>query len=158
MSEAVYAQGATASHQWAFRGPRVLTDPAAGATAWAQAYRAGMQALAGQMKQDAQAAYSDVPVIRDGFAYDTQISPYPRLQLTNRSDRFPLVEYQTRPHVITAKNAPYLVFPIDGHWVRVKSVNHPGTRGRYAIDPIFARNEAAWRALGEQAVEAMLAV
>jgi hypothetical protein len=36
------------------------------------------------------------------------------------------------PHVITAVNAPFLVFFWErmGHWMRIKSVNHPGFPGR----------------------------
>lgn len=40
----------------------------------------------------------------------------------------------TRPHVIRAKNKPYLVFRYQGRWVRVKQVNHPGTRARPFLD------------------------
>lgn len=56
-------------------------------------------------------------------------------------------EKGTRPHKITAKNKPYLVFKIPtaisikgrktakNTWVRVKSVNHPGTTAAPFMKP-----------------------
>ena len=158
MSSVTYAQGNGPGGQWVFRGPAILADPAKGATAWERTLRAGLQSLMAEMKQQARAAYSDAPAIRDGFTYDTQTSPYVRARLLATADKFRVVEFPTRPHTITARNAPYLVFQIDGHWVKVKSVNHPGTKGRLAIDPIFDKLAPRFQALCEAAVEAMLAV
>lgn len=158
MTEVVYGAGRTRNVQWAFRGPRILGDPAAGVAAWERSLRTGLQRLMSSLKDQARAAYADVPVVRDGFSYDTQTSPFARGRLLQRSDRFALLEFPTRPHVIRAKHAPYLVFRIDGHWVRVKSVNHPGTKGRHAIDPIFARAEARFVALLHTAAQEMLAI
>lgn len=38
----------------------------------------------------------------------------------------------SKPHPIVAKRAPYLVFfwAKVGHWMRIKTVNHPGTKPR----------------------------
>ena len=40
----------------------------------------------------------------------------------------------TRPHIIRARNAPFLVFRVGGRWVRVRQVHHPGTRARPFLD------------------------
>jgi hypothetical protein len=69
---------------------------------------------------------------------------FPRL--TGRVDRFNLivgtavkygavVEMGSRAHVIRAKKKPYLHFKIDGRWVRIKQVNHPGTRKQPYMNP-----------------------
>lgn len=158
MSEVVYAQGDGAGGRWVFQGPAILRDPTKGQTAWEQTLRAGLQSLMTDLRAQARAAYSDVPVVRDGFAYTTQTSPYVRAQLIARADRFAVIEFPTRPHTITARNKPYLVFQVDGHWVKVKSVNHPGTKGRNAITPIFEQAADRFKALCDAAVEAMLAV
>lgn len=157
MSSVVYGQGDTATHRWVFQGPAILTDPVRAQTAWERVLRTGLQSLMQDIKDQARAAYSDAPTIRDGFTYTTQTSPYVRGQLIARADKFPVVELPTRPHTITAVNVPYLVFPIDGHWVRVKSVNHPGTKGRRAIEAIFEQQKDRFLALCDTAVEAMLA-
>lgn len=65
----------------------------------------------------------------------------------------PFVEYDTAPHVIRAKNAPYLHFKVMSAqgikftdsgvkatgkntygWVRVKEVHHPGTKGAHMFE------------------------
>lgn len=40
----------------------------------------------------------------------------------------------SRKHKIRAKNKPYLIFRIGGQWVRVKEVDHPGTKGVHFLD------------------------
>ena len=157
MSEVIYAQGEGLGGRWVFKGPAILRDPATGQSAWERVLRTGLQALMADVKQQARAAYSDVPSIRDGFQYTTQTAPYVRGQLLATADKFRVVEGPTRPHTITARNAPYLVFQVDGHWVKVKSVNHPGTKGRNAIPPIFDKAAERFQALCDAAVEAMLA-
>lgn len=47
----------------------------------------------------------------------------------------------TAPHIIKAKNKPFLVFfwpnaPGGGRWVRAKQINHPGYKG----NPFLSRN------------------
>ena len=157
MTSVVYGQGDTATHRWVWQGPAIFADPAKGANAWERVLRTGLQSLMADLKQQARAAYHDVPVVRDGFAYSTQTSPYVRGQLIAHADRFAVIEFPTRPHTITARNAPYLVFQIDGHWVKVRSVNHPGTKGRNAIAPLFEQAAGRFLALCDAAVEAMLA-
>ena len=159
MSEVVYAQGSTGTHQWVFKGPRLLIDAQQAKTVWAEALRAGLQTLMSNVKRDAQAAYSDVPAIQAGFAYTTQASPYPRGQLIARVDLFSVVEYPTRPHLIEAKNKPWLHFRFpDGHWVKVKQVNHPGTKGRNAIASIMDRYAPQFQAVCERAIAMMVDV
>lgn len=41
----------------------------------------------------------------------------------------PTIEYGSKPHVIEAKNKPFLVFKTAAGWIRKKSVNHPGFAG-----------------------------
>lgn len=36
----------------------------------------------------------------------------------------------TKPHIIRARRAPYLVFQVAGQWRRAKEVRHPGTKPR----------------------------
>jgi hypothetical protein len=50
---------------------------------------------------------------------------------------FIVVEEPTRPHAIDAKNAPYLHFQVHGHWVKVTHVDHPGTKGKRLLVPLF---------------------
>jgi hypothetical protein len=50
---------------------------------------------------------------------------------------FVVVEEPTKPHVIAARNAPYLWFKGNRGWVRVQSVNHPGTHGKRLLTPLF---------------------
>ena len=37
------------------------------------------------------------------------------------------MEEGTKKHTIRAKNKPFLVFQINGQWIKVKKVKHPGT-------------------------------
>jgi hypothetical protein len=57
------------------------------------------------------------------------------------------IENGTKPHIIRARRAPFLVFQVNGHWVRKKEVFHPGTKPRHfmrdaarQVAPIFLRN------------------
>jgi hypothetical protein len=161
VSEVVYAQGSDGGGRWVYRGPRICVDPAAGQAAWERRLRTGLQSLMGTVKAEARAAYADVPAVRDGFAYETQTSPYARGRLVQRSDRAHIIEYPTRAHIIVATNAPYLWFPwgpSKSAWARVKRVHHPGTKGRHAIDPIFAKHAQEFAALLDQAAEEMVNV
>jgi hypothetical protein len=36
----------------------------------------------------------------------------------------------SRPHVIQAKNKPFLVFQVGGRWIRKREVMHPGQKGQ----------------------------
>ncbi len=54
---------------------------------------------------------------------------------------------KTRPHPIVAKNAPYLVFfwKSKGIWMRIKAVNHPGSKfpPRPYLKPALEESEPA---------------
>lgn len=45
------------------------------------------------------------------------------------------VEFNTRAHIIRAKNAKYLRFKMGGQWVFRKSVMHPGTKAQPFMRP-----------------------
>lgn len=47
------------------------------------------------------------------------------------------IEFGTRPHTITAKKKPNLVFTVDGRRVVTKQVNHPGMEKRPHIFPTY---------------------
>lgn len=47
------------------------------------------------------------------------------------------IEFGTRPHTISAKNKPALVFNVDGRRVVTQSVNHPGTTKNPHIFPTY---------------------
>lgn len=51
-----------------------------------------------------------------------------------------------RPHVIRAKNSPYLHFKGKRGWARVKFVNHPGNRP-YKF--LYRATSAAYRVMGQ---------
>lgn len=50
------------------------------------------------------------------------------LKVQNRKKYAAAIDKGSKPHLIVARNAPYLVFQVNGHWVRKKSVWHPGTK------------------------------
>lgn len=54
--------------------------------------------------------------------------------ITNSSGYADFVDKGTRPHIIRAVNKPYLQFVVDGHFVQVEQVNHPGTEGVHFVD------------------------
>jgi hypothetical protein len=60
------------------------------------------------------------------------------------------MESGTRPHVITPKNGPYLVFfwARVGHVVRMKAVNHPGTRAYRYLETALTRSFRVWERIG----------
>lgn len=85
--------------------------------------------------------------VADGWTRQTDVATRERLEITvyNKNPRFndpikagsgtttlgEILEYGSRPHVIEPKNpGGFLVFywPVVGHIVRFKKVNHPGTR------------------------------
>ncbi len=46
-----------------------------------------------------------------------------------------ILEEGTPPHKIRARNKPYLQFRVGGRFVKVKEVNHPGTKPRAIVQP-----------------------
>lgn len=63
----------------------------------------------------------------------------------------PYVEFDTKPHKITAKPGSALSFMVGGNRVTVRSVNHPGTTAQPFVRPAFV----AWvDSLGPMVAEA----
>lgn len=40
----------------------------------------------------------------------------------------------SRPHKIRARNKPWLKFRVNGQWVQVREVNHPGNKAKPFLD------------------------
>lgn len=65
------------------------------------------------------------------------------------------VEFDTKPHVIRAKNARALRFQVGGRTVYARQVNHPGTKGQRFVRDSFQ----AWvDSIGELVAEANIQV
>ncbi len=63
--------------------------------------------------------------------------------IENLSPLFQIEEGGSKPHVITARNKPFLVFMGNqGHLVSVRSVNHPGTSPRRPLANAFASHKS----------------
>lgn len=153
MSGQVAAGGNTI--RWAIRAPRLYADASAFRAEWQRTVIAALAPVAQQILTGAQRAYSGTR-FAPLFKVSRESTPVTAIRLVNTHPLFGYVEYPTRPHVITAHDALYnwLVFKVNGRWVRKKSVHHPGTKGRLAIDPIFQQAEQAFtdaliRATGE---------
>lgn len=90
-------------------------------------------ALAAQFQAQAQAAYRGTR-----FApLFTVTSSWQHVALTQPHPLFAVVEWPTRPHPIRPVRGQYLRFVIGGRVIYARAVQHPGTRGRQAIDPLF---------------------
>lgn len=48
-----------------------------------------------------------------------------------------IIDQGSKQHEIKAKNKDYLHFQIEGNWVKVKSVVHPGTKARPWVENVF---------------------
>lgn len=122
------------------------TDPAAIRAAVDQAIRGALRDVAGPFQQASNRAYA-----KTRFAGTFQLTPATitrRVTLFSMNDLIKVVEDPTKPHVIRARNAPWLHFywQRQGWWVRTLLVHHPGTAGKRYIAPLF--EEAGWH-LGE---------
>jgi hypothetical protein len=74
------------------------------------------------------------------------------LRITNPQKYADSIDGGARPHVIRARNAPYLHFLGKRGWVRTKSVNHPGNRP-YKF--IYRATHAAHRVMGQELQQGM---
>lgn len=72
----------------------------------------------------------------------------------NAHPLFRILEGGTRPHIIRAVNGPYLIFPFMGHFIKVASVNHPGTQGEHVLRDAWGRGLENARAAGGRALHA----
>lgn len=129
--------------RWAIRAPRLYEAASAFKAEWQRAVTAALAPVADQIRAGAQRAYAGTR-FEAAFVVSRQSTPVTAIRLVNTHPLFTVVEYPTRPHTITARRAPYLVFQVQGRWVRVRSVQHPGTKGRLAIDKVFQDAETAF--------------
>lgn len=60
-----------------------------------------------------------------------------RIKIGPTAEYAPFVEFDTRPHKITAKNGKALSFTVNGAKIVVRSVNHPGTKAQPFVRPAF---------------------
>ena len=63
------------------------------------------------------------------------------------------VEYGTDEHEIHAKNAPFLTFQINGNWIKVKSVSHPGSDGAFMFRDGLEASRSRIMTLFQKAVD-----
>lgn len=144
---ALLGQGQTDGASWRLHGPALFAPDGAWSADLARRLYNLTQNTAQRLKRGAQAAYSRYPALAAGFQQVTSIRPPTYVAgLQNVNPIFPFREYDTKPHVIAAKNGGRLAFMYGGHLVRPRAVNHPGTHGLYAIPPLFAAEEAAFAA------------
>jgi hypothetical protein len=121
--------------------------------AWQAALGTALAHVGETFAQAARQAYQGTR-FAPAFTLHTQTTPIHRITLVQTHPLFVVVEYPTRPHTIVPRNGRFLVFTVGGRKVFARSVHHPGTRGRGAIDPIFQQAEQAFtdaliRATGE---------
>lgn len=131
--------------RWALRAPALFDNASAFKQEWQRTVVAALTPVAQQILTGAQRAYSGTR-FAPLFKVSRESTPVTAIRLVNTSPLFNVVEYPTKPHVITAHDALYnwLVFKVNGRWVRKKSVHHPGTKGRLAIDRVFQEAEQAF--------------
>lgn len=139
--------------RWALRAPQLYPTASAFKAEWQRAVVAALTPVATQILTGAQRAYAGTR-FAPLFAVERQSTPVTAIRLVNTSPLFAVVEYPTRPHTIVPRTGRFLVFTVNGRKVFARSVAHPGTKGRLAIDPIFQQAETAFtgaliRATGE---------
>lgn len=122
--------------------PEIAFNTAEAISRYESGIRAIIKITGEKLLATSRAAYASTPNIAAKFGQFTGDQP-PTIRLVNTDPIFPFVEYPTRAHTITATRAPFLVFKVDGRWVKVRSVSHPGTKGKLAIDGLVdaASNE-----------------
>jgi hypothetical protein len=141
--------------RWALRAPRLYSSASAFKQEWQRAVIQALTPVAEQLKREAQQAYSGTR-FAPTFTVQRQSTPITAIKLFNTHELFTVVEYPTRPHTILPRNGRFLVFTVNGRKVFARSVHHPGTKGRLAIDPIFQRAETAFTDALIRATGAML--
>ena len=129
--------------RWALRAPQLYRSASAFKQEWQRAVVAALTPVAGQILQGAQRAYSGTR-FAPAFKVTRESTPVTAIRLVNTHPLFSVVEYPTRPHTIVPRNGRFLVFTVNGRKIFARSVRHPGTRGRLAIDPIFQQAETAF--------------
>jgi hypothetical protein len=137
--------------------PAWFSDPAQLAVGYNRHLVRELGSVGRTVKTEAASAYAGTRFAA-GFHYTTAISPYGAgsLIFTHANPLFPDVELPTKRHVIRAKHKPFLVFKVDGHWVKVKEVNHPGTAGKGYLTQALAHAEPQVVAAMQRALEAAI--
>lgn len=74
------------------------------------------------------------------------------LRITNPQKYAGAIDGGARPHLIRAKNKPYLHFKGKRGWARVKFVNHPGNR---PFKFLYNATDAAFRVMGQELRQGM---
>ena len=64
------------------------------------------------------------------------------------------VEEDTSPHLIVAKRARFLRFPMGTTFMYRRAVNHPGTQGQHMLRDAMAAGEADWRRIADEVIDA----
>ena len=103
---------------------------------WQAALAASIAQVGETFAQAARQAYQGTR-FAPAFTLTTQTAPVVAIRLVQTHPLFAYVEYPTRAHMIRPRNARFLVFTINGRRVFARSVNHPGTKGRNAMDRLF---------------------
>ena len=150
------AAGPGGTVRWTLRGPDLLREAGAFRRQWQQVILRQLAPVAQRLLSGAQAAYRGTRFERT-FVVSRTTVPAARISLAQPHPLFAVVEYPTRAHVIRPRRAGgRLVFQVGGQWVFAREVHHPGTKGRHAIDPLFARLEPEFRAALTAAVGEVL--
>jgi hypothetical protein len=129
--------------RWALRAPALFSSASQFKQEWQRAVIAALAPVASQIQQGALGAYAGTR-FAPAFKVTRESTPITAIRLVNTHPLFSYVEYPTRPHTIRPRNGRFLVFEIGGRRVFARSVSHPGTKGRLAIDPIFQQAEQAF--------------
>lgn len=148
--------GPGGSLAWQLRGPALLAQAAALRRELQNALLSTAQRMGQSLRDQAKTAYAQYTSIADGFGFQVQASPYVALTMFNTNEIFRYVELKTEPHVIHAKNGPYLWFHGSKGWARVALVHHPGTKGKYLVAPLFAQAAARFQAAIQAAATEVL--
>jgi len=101
--------------------------------------------------------YGAYPRISGSFRVTQESGDELEYTIRNDDPIFPFLEADTSPHVITAHDG-LLAFPgpWEGGMVFVKSVNHPGTKGKYHLQEAWDEGEADLSEAVEGGLEAWL--
>jgi hypothetical protein len=141
--------------RWAIRAPRLFDTASAFKAEWQRNTIRELAPVAAWIKTAAQRAYVGTRFAA-AFVVTRQSTPVTAVKLVNTHPLFTVVEYPTRPHTIVPRNGRFLVFQVGGRTVFARSVHHPGTRGRLAIDRVFQDAETAFTDALIRATGAML--
>lgn len=86
-----------------------------------------------------------------------EIEPGPAVRVTvhNTDEKTIYVEEDTRPHLIKAKKAEFLRFPMGPRFLYRRQVSHPGTQGVHMMRDALAVADVNWPRIVQQVFEEM---